>query len=264
MPKLGELNYVKAIGPEGVDFALNKPFGGGGCGRYLADLGRIMELLPPVPARVLDLGVGSGWTSTFLARRGYDVVGQDICPDMIDLANQNRDRTGTGSIAFVVQDYESMGYREEFDAAVFYDALHHAEDERVALAGVYKALKPGRVCITVEPGEGHSVASAHTAEKYGVTEKDMPPHHIITLGRELGFRQFRVYPRAAEPEMACWFDRTRPLWPARPGRWRVAARFVRKAVRTVVKGARGSDQAFLFDTPPEAILRAGNLVWLQK
>ena len=55
-------------------------------------MGIIMQLLPATPARVLDLGCGTGWTSTFLALRGYTVVGQDIAPDMLSLARANQQR----------------------------------------------------------------------------------------------------------------------------------------------------------------------------
>ena len=264
MPKPGEIDYVRLIGETGASHALDKPYSDGECGRYLADLGLVMGLLPAPPARVLDLGAGTGWTTVFLARRGYHAVGQDICPDMIELANRNRERYAAASASFVVQDYEGMAYREEFDAALFYDSLHHAEDERQALAAVFAALKPGGVCLTVEPGEGHAAASTHVVEKYWVTEKDMPPHHVIAVGRSVGFRQFRVYARAAEASLLCWFGESGPVCPARLTRWRVAAAFVRKALRAVLKGSRPADGAFLFRLPPETALRTGNIVWMQK
>lgn len=264
MPKTGEINYLRAVGEEGARHALDKPFSDRDCGRYLADLAVVLRLLPAAPARVLDLGVGPGWTTAFLARAGYEVVGQDICPDMIELATRNRERYGAGSASFVVQDYEAMHFREEFDAAVFYDALHHAEDERAALAKVYAALKPGGVCVTVEPGEGHAAASDEIARQLGVTEKDMPPHHIISLGRAVGFRSFRVYTRPGEPFPAVGLGPASPLWPGRPARWRVAYTYARRALRALVKGPREADEEFLFRLPPAAVMRAGNVVWMEK
>jgi len=212
MPKFGEINYLKQIGEAGAQHALDKPFSDPACGRYFADLGAVLSLLPPPPARILDLGVGPGWTSVFLARRGYEIVGQDICADMIDLANRNRDRYAAPSAQFVVQDYETMPYLEEFDAALFYDALHHAEDERTALAAVYAALKPGGICLTIEPGEGHAAASAAVSAQLGVTEKDMPPHHVIALARDVGFQSFRVYARTQDPVLLKGVDARSPLW----------------------------------------------------
>ena len=153
--KSGEIDYLKNIGPQGSKDAFDKPFSDATRPKNLVDIGVVMALLPQPPARILDLGCGTGWTSWFLAKSGYDVVGQDIAQDMIDLAVRNGERYGTSSAKFVVSDYESAGYSEEFDAALFYDSLHHAEDERAAIRCAFRALKPGGALVTHEPGRGH-------------------------------------------------------------------------------------------------------------
>ena len=193
MPKQGEIDYVKNLDACAVRHAQGKPFTDPACGQHFLNLGLIFSLLPPPPARVLDLGIGAGWTSTFLAQRGYYVVGVDIAPDMIALAQQ---QIGNElNLHFLAADYERLEYRDEFDAAIFYDALHHAEDELEALAGAHRALKAGGVCITVEPGSGHALSALDTVTRFGVTEKDMPPARIIELGQRIGFQEFRIYPR---------------------------------------------------------------------
>ncbi len=196
MAKQGEIDYVARIGEIGAEHALLKPFSAPDCGRLLADLGGIFMVLPPAPARLLDLGCGSGWTSVFYARRGYLVTGQDIAPDMIVLAERNRAEAALDNLDFRVCDYEALDFSAEFDAAVFYDALHHAEDPAQAIASAYRALKPGGVLVTIEPGVGHAAAelSKQAVEAFGVTERDMPPSEIARLGRAAGFREVRVYP----------------------------------------------------------------------
>jgi SAM-dependent methyltransferase len=190
--KQGEIDYMQKIGEEGALGAYDKPFSHFTCSKNLVDLGIIMALLPQPPARLLDLGCGTGWTSAFFARRGYRVTGQDIAPDMIRFAERNRARYEARDLDFVVSDYESLNFAEPFDCAVFYDSLHHAVDERAALTSVFRALRPGGVLITHEPGAGHSKSpdSIRAMELYGVTEKDMPPSHIRDLGREIGFSKF--------------------------------------------------------------------------
>jgi SAM-dependent methyltransferase len=194
--KQGEVDYMKNIGDEGARAAFDKPFSHFTCSKNLVDLGIIMALLPPPPARLLDLGCGTGWTSAFFARRGYRVTGQDIAPDMIDYAERNRARYEAADLEFVVSDYESLAFAEPFDCAVFYDSLHHAVDERAALRSVFRALRPGGILITHEPGAGHSKSpdSIRAMELYGVTEKDMAPAHIRDVCREIGFSQFRFLP----------------------------------------------------------------------
>jgi hypothetical protein len=53
------------------------------------------------------------------------------------------------------------------------------------------------VCITSEPGKGHhdTEDSQRAIEQHGVTEKDMPPEHIVDLARAAGFSGFRVFPQ---------------------------------------------------------------------
>src|SRR5205085_1649437 len=106
-----------------------------------------------------------------------EVVGVDLAPEMIRLANEQRDAFGLTNLRFAVSDYESLPYRAEFDAAVFFDSLHHADDEALAVRAAFAALGPGGVCIADEPGEGHarSDESLAAVARFGVTEKDMPP-----------------------------------------------------------------------------------------
>jgi SAM-dependent methyltransferase len=116
---------------------------------------------------------------------------------MIESANANKEKEGLDNLSFVVCDYENMKFDTVFDAAVFFDSLHHSENERAAIAMVYKALKPGGVCITIEPGQGHSKRqiTKEQVAKYNTTERDMPPYRIIAAAKEAGFRRFQVYPK---------------------------------------------------------------------
>jgi len=224
MPKQGEIDYVSKLAPAEVAHVLNKPFSDGKCGQYLMDLGLILSLVPPPPARLLDLGVGPGWTSLMFAQRGYEVVGQDIAPAMIELARENQVRAAVSQLTFIVSDYESLRFHSEFNAAVFYDALHHAEDEERALASAIRALRPGGVCVTAEPGAAHGDdAGARAAvARFDVTEKSMPPERIIAAGRRVGFTSFEVYERPAPKLLA-----RSPDWPV----WGA----LRQALRCVLK-----------------------------
>lgn len=196
MAKEGEIDYLRRLGDAGRQHAADKPFSDVDCHVYLEDMAAILALLPRPPARLLDIGCGTGWTSSFFARRGYDVVGVDIAQDMIALANQLRDAAGLSNLTFATLDYEHMDFRDQFDIAVFFDSLHHAVDERLAMRRAFEALKPGGMCVTREPGAGHAATpgAIETVRKYDVTEKDMPASRVIALAREAGFRRFYVFP----------------------------------------------------------------------
>jgi ubiquinone/menaquinone biosynthesis C-methylase UbiE len=199
MAKTSEQNYPILIGENGRMHVRDKPFSDPDCGTLLSDIGLIISLLPEPPARLLDIGCGSGWTSCFFASHSLEVVGADISVDMINLAQQNQRKFNLPNLSFIQSDYENLAFENEFDCAVFYDSLHHSDSEVEAIKSAYNALKPGGILITHEPGEGHSkTAAAITAmEKYGVNERDMPPCLIIQAGKLAGFSRFQVFPMPA-------------------------------------------------------------------
>jgi len=112
---------------------------------------------------------------------------------MIALSQERNKNANLGNVAleFHLLDFEKPFPFEPFDAAICYDALHHAEDEAVMVQRVYGALKPAGIFIMIEPGEGHSKAdySIQAMQKYGTTEKDMPYPHLEPLLKRAGFRQ---------------------------------------------------------------------------
>ncbi len=190
-PKAGEKAYYANLGEEGMRHARAKPFSDVNCGKYLCDLGALLQMLSPAPRSILDFGCGTGWTSLFLARAGYDVLGVDISADAIQTARELAEEGQIANARFCSADYEGFAAERSFDYVLFYDALHHAEEEQAAIDAAFKALKPGGALYAFEPGRGHhqSAGSQHAIRTYGVHEKDMPPSYIWRLGRRSGFRR---------------------------------------------------------------------------
>jgi SAM-dependent methyltransferase len=200
-PKQGEREYFARIGEEGRRHALRKPFDGHQrTFRYLTDFSAMLSMMRPPPARIVEFGCGAGWLSLMFAETGYEVIGVDISPDAIALAEQERQRRGIAHASFRVGDYEDVSITEPTHYVIFYDALHHAESEEAAMRAAYRTLASGGVVMCIEPGEGH--ASTETSQKavaeFGVHEKDMPPAKIIQLGRAAGFRRHLVLPLPQE------------------------------------------------------------------
>lgn len=199
MSKQGEINYLKNLSQRGVIHAINKPFSDRLCGEMLSEIGGIMSLLPPPPAKLLDLGCGTGWTSIFFAKRGYNVVGMDISKDKIKYANINKKKANLKNLDFIVSDYEEISFESNFDCVVFFDSLHHSMSTRKAMQSAYKTLKSGGVIVISEPGSGHSKASRsiEAVKKYGVTEKDILPRKIVKIGKQIGFKAHKIYPHSS-------------------------------------------------------------------
>lgn len=195
MVKAGERTYFKEIGQAGVDFTLAKPFSDpANIGSLLSDIAAVFTLLPQPPSKILDLGCGSGWTSNFYAQTGYDVTGVDISKEAVRAARNHFVKPGL-KLTFKHADYDELGYKDKFDAAVFFDSLHHAEDEVLALSAAYQVLKPGGLIILCEPGTGHSKSpsSIEAVEKYGVNERDMPPALSRKALKKSGFKNIQTF-----------------------------------------------------------------------
>jgi SAM-dependent methyltransferase len=98
----------------------------------------VAAALPPVPARLLEVGCGAGDLARSLAARGYDVTAIDPhAPD--------------GPL-FQQVTLEAFEDAEPFDAVVANTSLHHIHDLTAALEKIRGLLRPGGVVILNEFG----------------------------------------------------------------------------------------------------------------
>jgi len=75
----------------------------------------LRQVLPAVPARILDLGSGTGSLAVLLGERGYDVLGVDLAPRMVEQAMRKARQHGVGA-QFRVGDASSPEVEGLFDA----------------------------------------------------------------------------------------------------------------------------------------------------
>jgi SAM-dependent methyltransferase len=246
MESSGELGYFDALTDDGLRHALNKPWSDPDRGRMLQQLGALMSLLPPPPARVLDLGCGTGWLSWILQSSGYHVTGVDIAPRAVELAQAYvaqmamPDHIEVGVPVFLASPADALPFDAEFDAAIFFDSLHHVPDERSAITAVARALKPGGVLLTSEPGRGHAAASAAVVEKFGVTERDMPVGRIRKAGEAAGLVHVATLSRADElgSHLYGWLGKPLTLrsWLLNRSPLRIVKQFITSEVRRLDNG----------------------------
>ena len=106
--------------------------------------------LPTAPARVADLGCGTGTVSVLLAEHGYDVTGVDLSPRMIALA-RTKAQTARQSVLFEVGNAAEPALDPGgFDVVFARHVVWAMSDPAAALHRWAALLAPGGRLVLVE------------------------------------------------------------------------------------------------------------------
>ena len=113
----------------------------------------LLSVLPPAPARVADLGCGTGTLAKLLVDEGYQVDGVDFSPEMV-----RRARTKAPQAAFVVGDAARPCLSPSaYDVVLSRHVLWAMPDPAEAFARWIELLRPQGVAVLVE---GHWTTGA--------------------------------------------------------------------------------------------------------
>lgn len=211
LPSLGQdyteahKTYVSKVGPSGERWLRTKPFGVPPTYELRECLRTFVHIVDRlglgVRAQVLDVGCGPGWLSEFLARCGYSVTGVDVSEDMVRIARERiaaiDEPIGDGIEAlaeFHAMPVLDLPWRERFDAAILYDAMHHFHDEVETLRVIRRTLVPGgRIFIhegvRPEPGSEGERELIAEMEAYGTLESPFDPEYLVDALDKAGFAQ---------------------------------------------------------------------------
>ena len=99
---------------------------------------------------VLDLGCGSGEEVIPLRKRGARVIGIDISPHLIAIAEERLRRQGVDAEVRVGSAYETQVPDASVDVVFCMSLLHHLELDRVKNE-ILRVLKPGGLFVLKEP-----------------------------------------------------------------------------------------------------------------
>jgi SAM-dependent methyltransferase len=105
----------------------------------------LRRLLPDPPARVLDVGAGTGFLSLLLAGQGYQVTAMDLSPGMLEMLRSKAAHAGA-EVQIVEADAVSPP-DGQFDAVVERHLLWTLPDPGAALAAWRQAVPAGRLVL---------------------------------------------------------------------------------------------------------------------
>jgi 2-polyprenyl-3-methyl-5-hydroxy-6-metoxy-1,4-benzoquinol methylase len=152
---------------------LRKPFWfGPGTQEFLGGYCRLVAVLERLnitpPAKILELGCGTGWMAEFLAISGFEILGTSIAPtDIADAQKRLRSIEAKGlnaklrfEVAAMESVAETVGPRNHYEAVLCFEALHHAFDWRQTVQSAHACLRPGGwLLICSDPNVLHTIIS---------------------------------------------------------------------------------------------------------
>lgn len=155
----------------------------------------LLETLPPPPARVADLGCGTGTLSLLLTDEGYDVSGVDVSPAMVQRAVAKRGDRPTPT--FVVGDAATPPLDGPFDVVLCRHVLWALPDPPAALRRWGDLLAPGGRLVLIEGhwSTGAGLTAAETLALLGAAGREGHVRHLpesAFWGREISDERYVV------------------------------------------------------------------------
>ena len=101
----------------------------------------ILSRLDAKPKTVLDIACGTGNVTEEIYDRGYDVVGIDIAPEMIEVAQRKAAESGR-RIEYFVQNLANLSLDRRFDLAVsLFDSLNYITEPDDLAQGISHVIE---------------------------------------------------------------------------------------------------------------------------
>lgn len=156
---------------------------------WMPRITKILSTTKEKGGKVLEIGCGLGMLSLEMARQGLDVVGVDLSPQSINVANHYAKTSAHGpsfgSLEYLCTDILTTDLDpQSFDSVVFFRSLHHIPDLHGIMQRVKRWLKPKGKLIISEPVRHHfTMDSAFIAGLIRLLLPTWQPHNEKCAGQ---------------------------------------------------------------------------------
>ena len=144
--------------------------------------------------KTLDVGCGPGIVAEVLARRGGQVAGIDVTPEMIRQAQTRCKEKGLSDAEFIVAPAERMPFPAgHFDAVVSRLTLHHVADPVAVVAEMARVLKSGGRMVLADVVSSEDVEESRLHNAIEVVRdpshtRMLPLSELLSTAQSMGLR----------------------------------------------------------------------------
>jgi SAM-dependent methyltransferase len=177
---------------------------------------RLLNEQIPYPARVVEVGCGTGQLTNFLAIAHRSVLGVDVCLNSLSLAQKFKRDHALERAAFAQMNLFRPGLRDGFfDVVISNGVLHHTSDCRGAFRRISRLARPGgHVVVGLYSAYSRRLHYARVAlfRLTGLTSRWLDPHFArVQAGgkREAWFQDQYCHPHETchtLDELLGWMD----------------------------------------------------------
>lgn len=119
--------------------------------RLTKNINRVIDLLPDNSCKVFDIGCGTGYLYLEFLRKGFEVTGIDISPEMLEVVEEKISFDLKSKAKLINGDaYDYLKSQNEVFSLITMSAfLHHLFDYEILLKAVTSSLKRGGILLIV-------------------------------------------------------------------------------------------------------------------
>jgi SAM-dependent methyltransferase len=151
--------------------------------------------------KVLSVGCGDGRFESMVARHADRVLGIDLSPEAIDLAQRLSRAANVPNVEFRCASAREFDTEERFDTVLCIAFLHHVPEAELAdfMAWLAARVAPGGLLYTQDPNIhgvlrkiGRIVLGARYDAYHSPDERELDPHELEGMFRRAGFEDVRT------------------------------------------------------------------------